>query len=76
MRGVGRDGRRIGEAQGPGRLTVSPPGLPAQVMAGEYAAVLRRLRVGGRWVQVAPSKSRYSQLNAPSFRELAVLYDR
>ena len=49
---------------------------PAQVMAGEYAAVLRRLRVGGRWVQVAPSKSRYSQLNAPSFRELAVLYDR
>lgn len=47
-----------------------------QVLAGEYAAVLRRLRVGGRWVQVAPSKSRYSQLNAPSFRELAVLYDR
>ena len=76
MRGVGRDGRRIGEKRRGQPTDNISPRLPAQVLAGEYAAVLRRLRVGGRWVQVAPSKSRFSQLNAPSFRELAVLYDR
>lgn len=49
---------------------------PTELMADVYGVLLGKLRIGGRWVQLAPSKSRYVGAGSPSYPDLARLYGR
>ena len=48
---------------------------PSELLYEEYAAVLRRLRLGGRWLQLAPSRSNYAIRRNPTYQEFAAIYD-
>lgn len=48
---------------------------PSELLYEEYAAVLRRLRLGGRWLQLAPSRSNYALRRNPTYQEFAAFYD-
>ena len=49
---------------------------PTEMLSEVYAALLSKLRLGGRWIQLAPSKSRYLSEGSPSYRDFAKIYNR
>ena len=49
---------------------------PTELLEGAYEVLLSKLRVGGRWIQLAPSKSRYLAEGSPSYADFARIYNR
>ena len=49
---------------------------PTELLEDVYAVLLSKLRVGGRWIQLAPSKSRYTSEGSPSYGDFSRLYQR
>ncbi|QDZ23411.1 hypothetical protein HOP50_10g59500 [Chloropicon primus] len=49
---------------------------PTELLEDVYFVLLSKLRLGGRWIQLAPSKSRYMSEGSPSYKDFAQIYNR
>jgi len=49
---------------------------PTELLADLYASFLSKLKIGGRWIQLAPSKSRYTSEGSPTYRQFATIYSK